>query len=64
MPIGIIGSLFICTILYILVAGVLTTLSVRDVNIEAPIAQAFLAADSLVLLTYFAGSALSLVLLR
>ena len=43
LPIGIIASLFVCTILYILVAGVLTGM-VRwnEVNIEAPIARAFL----------------------
>jgi len=38
LPIGILASLVICTILYILVAGVLTGM----VNIEAPIAEAFL----------------------
>jgi APA family basic amino acid/polyamine antiporter len=43
LPIGIIASLFVCTILYILVAGVLTGMVPwRDVNIEAPIARAFL----------------------
>src|SRR5246500_3493765 len=43
LPIGIMASLLICTVLYILVAGVLTGM-VRwgDVNIEAPIARAFL----------------------
>jgi basic amino acid/polyamine antiporter, APA family len=43
LPIGIILSLIICTGLYILVAGVLTGMVPwRDVNIEAPIARAFL----------------------
>src|SRR5262250_1710257 len=43
LPIGIIASLAICTILYILVAGVLTGMvRWQDVNIEAPIARAFL----------------------
>jgi APA family basic amino acid/polyamine antiporter len=43
LPIGIIVSLSICTILYIGVAGVLTGMVPwRQVNIEAPIARAFL----------------------
>ena len=43
LPIGIMASLAICTILYILVAGVLTGMvNWRDVNIEAPIAEAFM----------------------
>jgi APA family basic amino acid/polyamine antiporter len=43
LPIGIIASLLICTVLYILVAAVLTGMVPwRDVNIEAPIARAFL----------------------
>ena len=43
LPIGILASLVICTILYILVAGVLTGMvRWQDVNIEAPIAEAFL----------------------
>ncbi|HWF10268.1 MAG TPA: amino acid permease, partial [Bryobacteraceae bacterium] len=43
LPIGIIASLLICTILYIAVAGILTGMVPwRDVNIEAPIARAFL----------------------
>ncbi len=43
LPIGIIVSLLICTVLYILVAGVLTGMVPwKAVNIEAPIAQAFL----------------------
>src|SRR5438105_5781968 len=43
LPIGIMASLLICTILYILVAGVLTGMvRWQDVNIEAPIAVAFL----------------------
>jgi len=42
LPIGIIGSLLICTVLYILVAGVLTGMVPwQDVNIEAPLARAF-----------------------
>ncbi len=43
LPIGIIASLLICTVLYILVAGVLTGMvRWQDVNIEAPIALAFM----------------------
>lgn len=43
LPIGIIVSLTICTLLYIGVAGVLTGMVPwHDVNIEAPIARAFL----------------------
>jgi APA family basic amino acid/polyamine antiporter len=43
LPIGIIASLIICTVLYISVAAVLTGMVPwRNVNIEAPIAQAFL----------------------
>ena len=43
LPIGIIASLLVCTILFILVAGVLTGMVPwRDINIEAPIARAFL----------------------
>ena len=43
LPIGIIASLVICTLLYISVAAVLTGMVPwRDVNIEAPIALAFL----------------------
>ncbi len=43
LPIGIIVSLLICTVLYILVACVLTGMVPwNDVNIEAPIAKAFL----------------------
>ena len=42
LPIGIILSLLVCTILYILVAGVLTGMVPwQEVNIEAPIARAF-----------------------
>ena len=42
LPIGIIVSLLVCTILYILVAGVLTGMVPwQQVNIEAPIARAF-----------------------
>jgi len=43
LPIGIIASLLICTILYILVAGVLTGMVPwNNVNIEAPLVMAFL----------------------
>src|SRR2546430_1227626 len=43
LPIGIIASLLICTTLYITVAAVLTgMLPWRDINIEAPVARAFL----------------------
>ena len=43
LPIGIITSLVVCTVLYILVAGVLTGMVPwQDVNIEAPIARAFM----------------------
>src|SRR5438876_199381 len=43
LPIGIISSLFVCTVLYILVACVLTGMVPwQEVNIEAPIARAFL----------------------
>jgi APA family basic amino acid/polyamine antiporter len=43
LPIGIIVSLLICTVLYISVAGVLTGMvHWQEVNIEAPIARAFL----------------------
>jgi APA family basic amino acid/polyamine antiporter len=43
LPIGIIASLIVCTLLYIGVAGVLTGMVPwHDVNIEAPIARAFL----------------------
>ena len=43
LPIGIIASLLMCTLLYIAVAGILTGMVPwRDVNIEAPIARAFM----------------------
>jgi APA family basic amino acid/polyamine antiporter len=43
LPIGIIASLFVCTLLYIAVAGVLTGMVPwQDINIEAPVARAFL----------------------
>ncbi len=43
LPIGIIVSLLVCTVLYIAVAGVLTGMvHWQDVNIEAPIARAFM----------------------
>ncbi len=42
LPIGIIASLLVCTVLYILVAGVLTGMVPwQEINIEAPIARAF-----------------------
>jgi len=43
LPIGIIASLLVCTVLYIAVAAVLTGMVPwREVNIEAPIARAFM----------------------
>ena len=43
LPIGIITSLLVCTVLYILVSAVLTGMVPwRDINIEAPIARAFM----------------------
>ena len=43
LPIGIIASLFVCTFLYIAVAAVLTGMVPwREINIEAPVARAFL----------------------
>ena len=43
LPIGIIASLLVCTMLYILVAAVLTGMVPwREINIEAPLAVAFL----------------------
>ncbi len=42
VPIGIIASLILCTILYILVAAVLTGMVPRDqINIDAPVSAAF-----------------------
>ena len=39
MPIGILGSLLICTVLYILVAGVLTGLvNYKNLNVPDPLA--------------------------
>lgn len=41
VPIGIIGSLAVCTVIYILVAGVLTgVISYKELNVAAPIALA------------------------
>ena len=41
MPIGILSSLIICTILYVVVAAVLTgTVSYKDLNVAAPVALA------------------------
>lgn len=43
LPIGIIVSLLVCTVLYVAVAAVLTGMvHWQDVNIEAPVARAFL----------------------
>src|ERR1700736_2727447 len=43
LPIGIIASLIVCTLLYILVAAVLTGMVPwREINVEAPIARAFM----------------------
>jgi APA family basic amino acid/polyamine antiporter len=43
LPIGIIASLVVCTLLYILVAAVLTGMVPwQEINIEAPIAHAFM----------------------
>jgi APA family basic amino acid/polyamine antiporter len=43
LPIGIIVSLLVCTVLYILVSAVLTGMVPwREINMEAPIARAFL----------------------
>src|SRR6202043_117601 len=43
LPIGIIASLAICTILYVAVAAVLTGMvNWQQINIEAPVARAFL----------------------
>ncbi|HUO06345.1 MAG TPA: amino acid permease [Candidatus Binataceae bacterium] len=42
LPLGILGSLFICTVLYILVAGVLTGMvPARLIDVNAPLASAF-----------------------
>jgi APA family basic amino acid/polyamine antiporter len=43
LPIGMIASLAICTVLYVAVAGVLTGMvHWQEINIEAPVARAFL----------------------
>ena len=61
LPIGIITSLAVCTLLYILVAAVLTGMVPwQDVNIEAPLARAFLdrglnAASNLITMGALAG---------
>jgi len=61
LPIGIIASLLICTTLYILVAAVLTGMVPwQDVNVEAPLARAFLdrglgAASNVITLGAIAG---------
>jgi basic amino acid/polyamine antiporter, APA family len=42
LPIGIIGSLLICTVLYIAVAAVLTGMvNYKDIDVKAPVASAF-----------------------
>jgi basic amino acid/polyamine antiporter, APA family len=42
LPIGILASLFVCTLLYILVAGVLTGMvPARSIDLNAPLASAF-----------------------
>jgi len=42
LPRGILGSLFVCTLLYILVAGVLTGMvPARQIDVNAPLASAF-----------------------
>ncbi len=42
LPRGILGSLFVCTVLYILVAGVLTGMvPARSIDVNAPLASAF-----------------------
>jgi basic amino acid/polyamine antiporter, APA family len=71
LPIGIILSLLICTALYILVAGVLTGMVPwRDVNIEAPVARAFMdrgltSASHIITLGALAGlTSVMLVMLR
>src|SRR5437762_7462248 len=41
MPVGIIGSLLICTVLYILVSGIATgVISYKELNVPDPIAVA------------------------
>ncbi len=43
LPIGIIGSLLICTVLYIIVSGLLTGIvSYRELNVPSPVAHALL----------------------
>ncbi|MGH8443080.1 MAG: amino acid permease [Nevskiaceae bacterium] len=43
LPIGIIGSLVICTVLYIVVSGLLTGIvSYKDLNVPSPVAHAML----------------------
>jgi len=43
LPRGILGSLFVCTLLYILVAGVLTGMvPAKSIDVTAPLASAFL----------------------
>ena len=42
LPLGILGSLFVCTLLYILVAAVLTGMvPARSIDVNAPLASAF-----------------------
>lgn len=43
LPIGILGSLIVCTVLYILVSGLLTGIvSYRELNVAAPVSHALL----------------------
>jgi APA family basic amino acid/polyamine antiporter len=47
LPIGIIGSLVICTVLYIIVSGLLTGIvSYKELNVPSPVAYALLKAGS------------------
>ena len=42
LPLGILGSLFVCTLLYIIVAGVLTGMvPAKEIEVNAPLASAF-----------------------
>src|SRR5260370_39775743 len=67
LPIGIILSLLICTVLYIMVAGVLTGIMPwRDVNIEAPVARPFMdrglsSASHIITLAPLAGATLAVL---
>ena len=60
LPIAIITSLVVCTVLYILVAAVLTGMVPwREINIEAPIARAFLGPQSRLGIPYHHAGALA-----